>query len=228
MKLRTNWTKLLENLQGQPAPPATQRQTWQGMMQTPNIETNKRDSTSIGCGEPNTMKELCLISQVCPKTTGAEGEWMRRNQISTSLVMAVVMVRGVLQRVLEKKDLARGKTGIPQHLASSMSMKSPYATESISSVTVWVTSDWSNARRVVRPPEGSRAAVTLTVCNLFPEGGCLLSWQAVTIDPTSQRKETQPMGSYIVSSPFQDVILHKNPYDRAVVWWKKIHIRLRQ
>ncbi len=56
----------------------------------------------------------------------------------TSPDMAVILVRGVPQRVLAEKDLAREKTGILQCLASSMSMKSPSAPESISATTMWV------------------------------------------------------------------------------------------
>ncbi len=69
--------------------------------------------------------------------------------------MAVILVKGVPHRVLAEMGSARGETGMPHSLASSMSMKSPSAPESMSAATVWVIpSDWSTAGRVGGPPEG--------------------------------------------------------------------------
>ncbi len=145
MKLGTYWKLLSSHGKppvhppDSPAPPATQNKTLQGKMQHPNIELNRKDSNPNTELRAQSIWGLYLASQVCPKTTGAVGEWMRRKQISsawlpesvsvTNLVAWVILVRRVPQRVLADIGSARATDGSPKRVACPESMKSPFAPE---------------------------------------------------------------------------------------------------
>ncbi len=124
------------------------------------------------------MWGLCLTSQVWvwPNTTGAEGEWIRKNWISsawlpdkinvTHWVTWVIFVSKVPQSVLAEMGSVRATDEIPKRVANPKSIKWPSAPESINVETRKAAPPTlTEARNSARPPDGSRVEVMLTMCS---------------------------------------------------------------